>query len=42
VAQALDILHAEAAAGLLDADLVQVLIESRVYEHLQEQDWHSL
>lgn len=33
-ARAIEVLRAEAKAGLLDADLVEILAESRVYEHV--------
>jgi HD-GYP domain-containing protein (c-di-GMP phosphodiesterase class II) len=40
--KALDIIRAEAADGRLDADLVDVMIESQAYRRILEQDWHRL
>lgn len=37
-AKALDILQSEAKEGLLDQDLVQILIESQVYQKTLERD----
>ena len=34
VPRALDILHAEVAAGKVDRDVLQLFIEARVYERL--------
>ena len=42
VERALDILVAEAKEGMLDQELVDVLIESKVYEKLFEKDWEEL
>jgi HD-GYP domain-containing protein (c-di-GMP phosphodiesterase class II) len=42
VQQALDIIQSEAKAGLLDADLVQIMIESQVYRHIVDQHWKEL
>ena len=38
---ALDILQEEATAGLLDPDLVKLLIESRAYRKILDEDWHA-
>lgn len=40
--RALDILRAEASRGLLDADLVELLIESELYRIILERDWREL
>jgi len=40
--KALDILRAEATAGRLDTDLVEILIESQAYRGILEGDWHRL
>jgi HD-GYP domain-containing protein (c-di-GMP phosphodiesterase class II) len=40
--KALDILRAEAEAGRLDAELVRVMKESRVYRHLPTTNWREL
>lgn len=40
--KALDILQSEAKAGLLDADLVRILIESEAYRAIVEHDWRML
>jgi len=40
--RALDILNAEARDGLLDADLVQLLIDSQVYRRILDVDWREL
>src|SRR5262249_9118471 len=37
---ALDVLRAEASEGLLDEDLVQLLIDSRAYRKILDEDWH--
>jgi len=42
VERALDILRAEAGEGLLDLSLVEVLVESRVYQRILETDWKAL
>ncbi len=39
VEKALEILQSEAEAGLLDAELVRLLIESQVYRRILEEDW---
>ena len=39
---ALDIIRQEADSGLLDPDLVDVLIESRVYRRVMDNDWRQL
>jgi HD-GYP domain-containing protein (c-di-GMP phosphodiesterase class II) len=39
---ALQIMRAEAAAGLLDADLIDILASSRAYERALTQDWRHL
>ena len=38
--RALQIIQAEANAGLLDAELVRVMIASRAYERILDEDWH--
>jgi HD-GYP domain-containing protein (c-di-GMP phosphodiesterase class II) len=40
--KALEILRAEASAGKLDAELVRVMVESRVYKRILDEDWHGL
>lgn len=40
--RALDILNMEAKEGKLDTEVLRVLIESRVYRKILEQDWRSL
>ena len=40
--RALDILSAEARDGLLDADLVRLLIDSQLYRRILEVDWREL
>lgn len=40
--RALDILSAEAREGLLDADLVRLLIDSQAYRRILENDWRQL
>ena len=42
VDRALDILHSEAREGLLDASLVELLVESRAYQRILETDWKAL
>jgi len=37
--KALEILQTEAKAGLLDVDLVQIMLESQSYRKILEQDW---
>jgi HD-GYP domain-containing protein (c-di-GMP phosphodiesterase class II) len=39
---ALDILRTEAGASRLDSAVVQVLVESRVYERILREDWRKL
>ena len=39
--KALDILRSEAKQGLLDADLVQILLESESYRKILEEDWRQ-
>jgi HD-GYP domain-containing protein (c-di-GMP phosphodiesterase class II) len=39
---ALAILRREAAEGLLDRDIVEVLAQSQVYRHVLEEDWRGL
>ena len=39
--KALDILRAEAKEGLLDGDLVQILLESESYRKILEEDWRQ-
>ena len=38
--QALEILQAEARAGLLDSEIVRVMMESRAYQKILNEDWH--
>ncbi len=38
--RALEIIRAEAKAGLLDQELVRVLMESKVYRKILDVDWH--
>jgi HD-GYP domain-containing protein (c-di-GMP phosphodiesterase class II) len=40
--RALDILNMEARDGMLDAELVELLIESKVYAEILEKDWREL
>jgi HD-GYP domain-containing protein (c-di-GMP phosphodiesterase class II) len=40
--KAIDILKAEANRGLLDPELVDILVESQVYRRILEVDWHEL
>jgi HD-GYP domain-containing protein (c-di-GMP phosphodiesterase class II) len=40
--KALDIIRDEAAAGRLDRDLVNIMIESQVYRPILEEDWRRL
>jgi hypothetical protein len=40
--RALEILELEGRAGQLDADVVQLLLESQVYRRVLEQDWQVL
>ncbi|HYH79647.1 MAG TPA: HD domain-containing phosphohydrolase [Longimicrobium sp.] len=40
--RALDILTAEAREGLLDADLVRLLVESQAYRRILDVDWRDL
>jgi HD-GYP domain-containing protein (c-di-GMP phosphodiesterase class II) len=40
--RALDILHTEAREQMLDPDVVQALVESRVYEKVLREDWREL
>lgn len=40
--RALDILRTESEAGMLDADLVQLMLESKVYEEVLTTDWREL
>ena len=42
VEEALEILRADAAAGALDADIVELFIESGVYRRVLERDWREL
>lgn len=42
VEKALEILRADAAAGALDADIVELFIESGVYRKVLEKDWRAL
>ena len=42
VEEALEILRADAAAGALDADIVELFIESGVYRRVLEKDWREL
>jgi response regulator RpfG family c-di-GMP phosphodiesterase len=39
--KALDIIRAEATAGRLDADLVEIMIESQVYQRILDEDWRK-
>lgn len=39
---AIDILHMEARDGLLDADLVETMVESGVYRRILDVDWRAL
>ncbi len=39
---ALDIIRAEAAAGCLDPELVEIMIESQAYRRILEEDWRRL
>jgi hypothetical protein len=38
--RALQIIQADANAGLLDAELVRVMIASRAYDRILKEDWH--
>lgn len=40
--RALSIIEMEAKEGMLDADLVKVLIDGQVYKHVLEHDWRQL
>ncbi|HEX2077697.1 MAG TPA: HD domain-containing phosphohydrolase [Longimicrobium sp.] len=40
--RAIDILHMEAREGLLDADLVETMVESGVYRRILDVDWRAL
>jgi HD-GYP domain-containing protein (c-di-GMP phosphodiesterase class II) len=40
--RALDIIHEEARAGLLDRDLVQLMTESQIYRRILEKNWRQL
>jgi HD-GYP domain-containing protein (c-di-GMP phosphodiesterase class II) len=40
--KAIDIIRAEALAGMLDGDLVDIMTESQVYKRILEEDWHRL
>jgi hypothetical protein len=40
--KAIEIIRAEANAGLLDRDLVDIMAESQVYKRILEEDWHRL
>ncbi len=42
VEKALSILRMEAEEGALDSDLVELFIESRVYERVLDVDWREL
>jgi HD-GYP domain-containing protein (c-di-GMP phosphodiesterase class II) len=42
VGGALEILQQEAAAGLLDRQLVDIMVESRSYQRVLQDDWRSL
>jgi len=42
VGRALEILQREAAAGLLDRQLVDIMVESRSYQRVLQDDWRSL
>src|SRR5690606_38930539 len=37
--RALDIITADAAGGMLDSDLVRILIDGQVYRRVLEEDW---
>jgi HD-GYP domain-containing protein (c-di-GMP phosphodiesterase class II) len=39
---ALDIMQSEAAAGLLDPELMRIMIEGQVYRRVLETDWRQL
>ena len=38
--RALEIIQAEARAGLLDSEIVRVMMESRAYQKILNDDWH--
>jgi HD-GYP domain-containing protein (c-di-GMP phosphodiesterase class II) len=40
--RALDIIHDEARAGLLDPELVQIMTESQIYRRIIDKDWRQL
>jgi hypothetical protein len=40
--KAIDIIRAEALAGMLDRDLVDIMTESQVYKRILEEDWRRL
>ncbi|HEY7395838.1 MAG TPA: HD domain-containing phosphohydrolase [Gemmatimonadaceae bacterium] len=40
--KAIDILKAESKSGRLDAELVDILVESQIYRRILEVDWHDL
>jgi HD-GYP domain-containing protein (c-di-GMP phosphodiesterase class II) len=40
--RALDIIRADAKAGMLDLELVELLADSKVYQQVLEKDWHTL
>jgi HD-GYP domain-containing protein (c-di-GMP phosphodiesterase class II) len=40
--KAIDIIRAEALAGMLDGDLVDIMTESQVYKRILEEDWRRL
>jgi HD-GYP domain-containing protein (c-di-GMP phosphodiesterase class II) len=40
--KAIDILKAEAKTGRLDAELVDILVESHAYRRILDVDWHDL
>jgi hypothetical protein len=40
--KALDMIRADARAGMLDRELVELLADSKVYRRVLEQDWHNL
>jgi HD-GYP domain-containing protein (c-di-GMP phosphodiesterase class II) len=40
--KALDILQQEAESGLLDSELVRILVESQVYRRILDEDWRAL
>ena len=40
--KAIDILKAESHSGRLDAELVEILVESQIYRRILEVDWHEL